>query len=194
MEKDELYFRILDQVIKRENFLEKEMLDAEVHHLEVRTGFFDKLAILAAGSLAVGISFITAGYERNTLKQEVHTHLCLLTISLGCVLLSLIACVVNNFLVSRAVELLSSQVEWVYKAANQLADWYRDNPGRLYPLPLDMVNATVKSFEGDAEKFRIRKLQVVKAAEQVGSSAVLLLMAGYIVGITTVLMIVAQAK
>jgi len=57
MDTAELHFKQLDDARVCEDFLEKEMLDLDVHHLEVRVALFDKLAVLAAGSLAVGISF-----------------------------------------------------------------------------------------------------------------------------------------
>jgi hypothetical protein len=131
MEQIEVYFRQLDRLNDRENFLEKEMLDSEVHHLEVRTGFFDKLAVLAAGSLAVGITFLGSGYQFEPLRQVIHQHLCWLSIAMFLVLFSLIPCVIHNYLISRAVTLLSKQVEYAYKAANEK----RDSLGRLCTSP-----------------------------------------------------------
>ena len=121
--------RELDRLRAREDFLEKESLDATAHHLEVRTGFFDKLAVLAAGSLAVGISFMTAGYQRPSLQSEIHQHLWYVTIALGLILGSLILCVIHNSMTSEAVTQLSKQLESLSKGAHELTREFEAFPG-----------------------------------------------------------------
>ncbi|MGB8478352.1 MAG: hypothetical protein WCE63_05875 [Acidobacteriaceae bacterium] len=109
-EPTEVTAKRIDRAVARVDFLEKEMLDSDVHFLEVRTSFFDKLAVLAAGSLAVGISFVSAGYQRDSLQHIIQQNLCWLEVAIACILLSLLLSVFHNFYISRAVHSLSSQL------------------------------------------------------------------------------------
>lgn len=184
MEPAEIHFKQLERVVQRENFLEEQMLDSDVHHLEVRTGFFDKLSVLAAGSLAVGITFVGSGYQNETLRIEVQQRLLWLAVAMFLVLLSLIAPVLHNFLISRAVRLLSKQIESTYKAANKLRT-YQQRPDHL-PGEWDTVRHIIEKHEGTAREFRDKKDSTVVTASWTGVSAVLALILGYIIGFSGV--------
>ena len=190
MEPAEIHFRQLEQSVDRENFLEKQMLDSDIHHLEVRTGFFDKLSVLAAGSLAVGITFVGSGYQNETLRNEIQRHLLWLIVALLWVLASLIACVLHNFLISRAVTHLSKQIEFTYKAANQLRAYMQ----QFDHLPKDWseVRQVIEKHEGTAREFQNKKDSTVVTATWLGVSAVLTLILGYIIGFSAVVSVYAQ--
>lgn len=197
MENLELYFRRLAPLIAREQFLEKEMLESDVHHLEVRTGYFDKLAVLAAGSLAVAISFITAGFQRQSLQDAIHQHLCWLIIALIFILASLIVCVIHNEFISRAVFLLSEQLVSVYNAAHEKAKWFELNPGvasSLSMVPDSDTRAKIAVHEAESDRTRLKKQRVVLQTEILGNCAVASLILGYIVGITAVISILMTVK
>jgi hypothetical protein len=193
VEQSEIYFRTLDRLTARESFLEKEMLDADIHHLEVRTSFFDKLAVLSAGSLAVGISFMASGYQRDTLQHVIHQHLWLLSIGLVLVLFSLILCVVHNYLTSLAVSLLSKQLEHVYKGAQRYARWHRSNPNGFLG-PSDPTHKEIMSLDDDAELAQKKKAKVVARTVRVGTAAIIVFILGYAIGLAAVMSIIAHVK
>jgi hypothetical protein len=182
MDSSEIYFRGLDRLVARENFLEKEMLDSDVRHLEVRTGFFDK-------SLAVGISFMTSGYQRVDLEQAIHRHLFLLLTSLFFVLSSFLLCVVHNFLISRAVHLLSKQLERVYHSANKATRAYPDHVNKS-----DLLAQKIRADELEAGEFAEQKTKIVSCAHFTGLGAVILLIIGYCIGLAEVASIIAATK
>jgi ABC-type multidrug transport system fused ATPase/permease subunit len=190
MEPAEIHFRQLEQSVDRENSLEKQMLDSDIHHLEVRTGFFDKLSVLAAGSLAVGITFVGSGYQNDALRYEIQRHLLWLIVALLWVLASLIACVLHNFLISRAVTHLSKQIEFTYKAANQLRAYMQ----QFDHLPNDWskVRLVIEKHEGRAKEFQNKKDNTVVTATWLGVSAVLTLILGYVIGFSAVISVYAQ--
>ncbi|MGA2876715.1 MAG: hypothetical protein ABSE82_14420 [Nitrososphaerales archaeon] len=190
MEPAEIHFRQLDQSVERENFLEKQMLDSDVHHLEVRTSFFDKLSVLAAGSLAVGITFLGSGYQNDALRIEVQKHLFWLVVALLWVLLSLIECVLHNYLISRAVTLLSKQIEFTYKAANQLRI-YKQQPSRQ-PDEWSKVRSVIEKHESTARELRDKKDGTVVKAIRLGATAVLTLIIGYVIGFSAVVGVYEQ--
>jgi hypothetical protein len=190
MESAEIHFRRLEQAVERENFLEKQMLDSDVHHLEVRTGFFDKLSVLAAGSLAVGITFVGSGYQNEALRSSVQHHLLWLEVAMLWVLFSLIACVLHNFLISRAVTLLSEQVKFTYKAANELRT-YHQQPGR-HPTEWPNFRLAIEKFEGTAREFQDKKDGTVVRATWLGASAVLALIISYAIGFSAVVGVYTQ--
>jgi hypothetical protein len=190
MDPAEIHFKQLDQTVERENFLEKQMLDSDVHHLEVRTGFFDKLSVLAAGSLAVGITFVGSGYQNETLRNQIQQHLLWLVFAMLWVLLSLIVCVLHNFLISRAVTLLSKQVEFTYKAANQFRT-YQEEPSP-HPVLWSKVRPVIEKHEGTAREFQDKKDKTVVKATWLGVSAVLALILGYLIGFAAVVGVYAQ--
>jgi hypothetical protein len=190
MEPAEIHFKQLGQSVDRENFLEKQMLDSDVHHLEVRTGYFDKLSVLAAGSLAVGITFVGSGYQNEALRDEVQKHLLWLVVAMLWVLSSLVACVFHNFLISRAVTLLSKQIEFTYKAANQLRV-YKEIPSH-HPEAWGKVRTVIENHERTARDFQDKKDSAVVTATWLGVSAVLTLILGYVIGFSTVVGVYAQ--
>jgi hypothetical protein len=166
------------------------MLDSDVHHLEVRTGYFDKLSVLAAGSLAVGITFVGSGYQNEALRDEVQKHLLWLVVAMLWVLLSLVACVFHNFLISRAVTLLSKQIEFTYKAANQLRV-YKEMPSH-HPETWGKVRTVIEKHERTARDFQDKKDSAVVTATWLGVSAVLTLILGYVIGFSAVVGVYAQ--
>jgi len=190
MEPAEIHFRQLDQSVERENFLEKQMLDSEVHHLEVRTGFFDKLSVLAAGSLAVEITFVGSSYQNETLRNGVQEHLFWLLVAMLWILSSLVACVLHNFLISRAVTLLSKQIEFTYRAANQLRI-YKQHPGH-YPEEWSKVRPVIEKHEKAAHEFQAKRDSTVTTTTWLGLLAVLLLILGYAVGFSALLGVYAN--
>jgi len=190
MDPAEIHFRQLEQSVDRENFLEEQMLDSDVHHLEVRTGYFDKLSVLAAGSLAVGITFVGSGYQNEALRDEVQKHLLWLVVAMLWVLLSLVACVFHNFLISRAVTLLSKQIEFTYKAANQLRV-YKEMPSH-HPETWGKVRTVIEKHERTARDFQDKKDSAVVTATWLGVSAVLTLILGYVIGFSAVVGVYAQ--
>ena len=191
MENVEVYFRQLDQLSDRENFLEKEMLDADVHHLEVRTGFFDKLAVLAAGSLALGITFLASGYQNDSLRHGIHPILFSFSVAMLLVLFSLIPCVIHNFLISRAVTLLSKQVECTYKAAHAAKEFREHNPGQTQPFMPKEVREEIQRHEKEAELFGSKKEAIVTLATRIGVAAVVSLILGFAIGLSGVVVLFA---
>jgi hypothetical protein len=200
MEPEEIYFRTLNRLQSREDFLEKEMLDSDVHHLEVRTGFFDKLAILAAGSIAVGISFLASGAANPTLLCGIRNHLSCLAIAFILVLISFALSIIHNLMTSSAVTYLSKQLESLYKAANTLTTWRNnqvltikqsDGSTKLNIEPPDSITAnTILSHEADATRFERAKERLVENTNLIGIFAVVCLVLGYIIGLTEVFMII----
>jgi hypothetical protein len=195
VQNDELHFKQLDIATAREDFLEKEMLDSDVHHLEVRGTFFDKLSILAAGSLAVGISFIVAGMEHPEVRAEIQQRIVYIVVAFSLLFTSLALCIWHNYLISRAVHLLSSQLQNLYKGSNLIRVWIRDHP-----------NAGVSSFEHHGEigqrqkkkvvefdeaarSFEIRRNRITNIAHWVGHCAMPALLIGYAIGLGSALAI-----
>lgn len=190
METISLYFKRVDRASAREAFLEKEMLESDVRHLEVRTGFYDKLVVLAAGSLAVGISFLASGEQQRNLRQSIHQSLWLAVASFGLVLLSLFLCILHNFYVSRAVTYLSNQIEQVYHEANEYLRWVQ---GASYNEPLNPSDPAYTKIEGRRQKAKnaeLAKTQSVARADRAGQFAVILLVLGYTLGLGTVVAII----
>ena len=186
------YFRQLDRLNERENFLEKEMLDSDVHHLEVRTAFFDKLAVLAAGTLALGITFLATGYQNESLRHVIHQHISWLSSAMFFVLLSLIPCVIHNFLISRAVSLLSKQVEFTYKAAQTKREGLEMNPsGMCVPLT---AKTRIQNFEYESNQLGKKKETIVTCTAVVGVLAVLSLFIGYCLGLASVVDLFVNAQ
>jgi hypothetical protein len=192
MENVDIYFRQLDRLSDRENFLEKEMLDSDVHHLEVRTGFFDKLAVLAAGSLALGITFLASGYQNDSLRHGLHPILFWLSAAMFLVLFSLIPCVAHNYLISRAVTHLSKQVECTYKAAHAMREYRENNPGLAEHAQIPkLVREEIQCHEQAATRFGREKEDIVKHATRVGVAAVVSLILGFGIGLTGVVILFA---
>lgn len=193
MENVDIYFRQLDQLSNRENFLEKEMLDSDVHHLEVRTGFFDKLAVLAAGSLALGITFLASGYQNDSLRHGIHPILFWFSAAMFLVLCSLFPCVAHNYLISQAVTLLSRQVECTYKAARAWREYREHNPGLAQHLPIPkLVREEIERHEKAAAQYGRRKEDIVAIAARVGIAAFMSLILGFGVGLTGVIVLFAN--
>jgi hypothetical protein len=193
MEQSEVYFRELDRLVARENFLEKEMLDADVRHLGVRTGFFDKLAVLAAGSLALGISFMASGYEHASVQHVIQHRLIWLSAAMISILFSLSLCLLHNILISRAIFLLSAQLENVYHGAQKMALWARYNPN----MPIPTASSEYKEIESHdkkADRLKAQKDDVIKRTKLTGICAVVCLILGYAIGLAGVISIVASVK
>lgn len=191
MEQAELHFRKLDLVAARESFLEEQMLQSEVHHLEVRTGFFDKLAVLSAGSLALGITLLGSQYEHATLRAAVEKHLVWFSAALLLVLLSLVACVLTNFFISNAVAALSKQIEFVYKSAHELTQ-YMKVPG-FDPEFAKSANDRIGKHEKSARDFQDVKDRTVQISTYTGIVAVLFLMLGYAVGFSWIIAVYSHS-
>lgn len=190
MEPIERYYHRLDQATAREAFLEKEMLNSETNHLEARTGYFDKLAVLGAGSIAVGITFLTSGgVQSGQLNKEIHIYFWWPLAALTALLLSLIFCVLHNYLASRAVRLLSTQLETGYLAANVYKKWCQETPLGLQ-IGNDPAAAEIQGLENMAKTILRKRLALIRAAESIGICAVCLLSAGYATGLIGVLLVV----
>lgn len=192
MESSEIYFRQLDRLVARENFLEKEMLNSNVHHLDVRTGFFDKVAVLAAGSLAVGISFMTTEFQRGSLQQLNKQYFELFVVALAYILLSLIFCVTHNYFVSRAVFQLSEQITYIYKAAHESTLGHQVSTPPIVEYPA--IVESIKSYDQKSEALRVQKQREIIRAKSTGMVAVVLLIVGYAVGFGAVVSIVASLR
>jgi hypothetical protein len=202
MEPEEIYFRVLDRLQSRENFLEKEMLDSDIHNLEVRTGYFDKLAVLAAGSLAVGITFLASGAANPTLLCGIRSRLSCLVIAFILVLISWALSIIHNLMTSSAVTGLSKQLESLYKAANTMTTWRRNNQALTIRQPDGSTKAntespdsstanTILTHEADARHFEKSKEKVVQSTNIIGIFAVVFLVLGYLVGLIEVFIIIA---
>jgi hypothetical protein len=193
MEQAEIYFRSLDRAVARENFLEKEMLDSDVHHLEVRGQFFDKIAVLAAGSLAVGISFMVAGFEHPSVQSTLQQHLLGLSFAMSFLLLSLIGCVLHNFRISDAVHLLTSQLECVYKSANLLRTWREIHPNE--PLTTNHSQSSkIEEYDDKAKLFEVCKKNSLRITSVIGVIALSCMIAGYALGLEQTVSIFAKAS
>jgi|ERR1035437_1620206 hypothetical protein len=184
MNNGDIYFRMLDGLTSKENFLEKEMLDSDVRHLEVRTTFFDRLTVLGAGTLAIAIPFLASGFQSDQLRHAMQAHLCALRVSMLFVLCSLLLCLVHNSLVSVAVTYLSKQLESLYHAANVLRVFRQMNPG-LMQIPHDIL-AEVAAHENKAKMVRGTKEKVIPWCTGIGISAVACLMIGYFIGLSSI--------
>ncbi len=193
MDPEELYFRRLDTLTARENFLEKESLDATAHHLEVRTGFFDKLALLAAGSLAVGISFMTAGYQRAPLQKEIQHYLWYLTLALGFILVSLLLCVIHNSMTSVAVTQFSCQLESLSKGAHAAKTLFETPVGASSTFT-DWLNQEIQSHWEESELLKKRRAKLIVTTVKTGWYAVGFFIGGYVLGLGTVVSIIATTK
>jgi hypothetical protein len=192
MNNADIYFRMLDGLSSKENFLEKEMLDSDIHHLEVRTTFFDRLAVLGAGTLAIAIPFMASGFQSDVLRHAMQAHLCTLRISVLFVLCSLLLCLVHNFLVSVAVTYLSKQLEFLYHATNVLRVFRQKNPG-LVQIPDDIL-AEVTAQENKAKMVGETKEKVIPWCTTIGISAVVCLMIGYFIGLSSIFSIFDGVK
>jgi hypothetical protein len=187
MESAEIYFRLSAQIRDRELFLEKAMLDSEVHHLEVRTGFYDKLALLAAGSLAVGVSFLVSGFQNNSLKCGVQQFLLYIGLAMALILLSLILCVIHNSAISSAVTLLSKEVEYTYLAASEQAKMTTlNNSFSDLHNPPPAIKAKIKDHEGKATDYGAKKERTVRVSKYLGWATMAMFILGYVVGILSV--------
>ena len=191
MESEELYFRRLDTLTVRENFLEKESLDATAHHLEVRTGFFDKLALLAAGSLAVGISFMTAGYQRASLQKEIHHYLWYLTIALGFILVSLLLCVIHNSMTAVAVTQFSGQLESLSKGAHAAKTLFETPDGASITLT-NWLQQEIQSQWEESELLKKKRAKLITKTVNIGRYALGFFIGGYVLGLWTVVSIIAK--
>lgn len=195
VQNDELHFKQLDIATAHEDFLEKEMLDSDVHHLEVRGSFFDKLSILAAGSLAVGISFLIAGIEHSEVLAGIRQHIGSVTASFVLLFISLALSIIHNFLISRAVELLSFQLQSLYQAANLVKVWIRDHPNagvssfRNHGQEGEDEERKANQHDIDAKAHGARRDTIIGIAQWVGLVAVCTLLVGYAVGLVAVLTI-----
>ena len=194
MENIERYYKRLDDARERENFLEKEMLDADVRHLEARTGFFDKLAILAAGSLAVAVPFLASTGEHNSLRFAIQNHWHAFAVSLGALLLCLVLCVLYNVCVNFAVEWLSVQLEWLYKEARRWREWCQNTPIGDIPHKGDAAAREMEESYGKSIEQRTRKDSLIKWVKRIGHGALICFVIGYAVGVPTILWIVVKTK
>jgi hypothetical protein len=195
VQNDELHFKQLDGATAREDFLEKEMLDSDVHHLEVRGTFFDKLSILAAGSLAVGISFLVAGIEHSEVQAGIRERIVPVVASFVLLFISLALCIVHNYLISRAVHLLSFQLQRLYKGANLIRVWIRDHPNAgvssfdYYGSAGQNQKQKVVEFDQEARVYESRRDRLIVLSKWVGHCAMPALLIGYAVGLSAVLAI-----
>jgi len=182
MEPAELYFRRLDAAQAREDFLEKEMLDSDVRHVELRGQFIDKIAVLAAGSLAVAISFMIAGFEHAELQQAIQQHFWLFGAALGLLLLSLLLCIVHSVRIATATTLLSCQLQYLYKGANVVKDFMRANPHQQ--IPKDSVeDLQLIEYDNKAKSFMRAKARSMLWTMWIGNAAVVALSLGYGCGV-----------
>jgi hypothetical protein len=194
MENAEVYFRLSAQVRERELFLEKAMLESDVHDLEVRSGFYDKLALLLAGSLAVGVSFLVSGYQNTDLKCGVKQYLLYLGIAMISILFSLILCVIHNATISYAVSLLSKQVEFTYHAANVHAQTTKlDNSYNEILKPSPEIQSRMREYEEKATVQGTRKDCAVKVAKCLGWATMGLFILGYAIGVIFVFVILYRS-
>jgi hypothetical protein len=194
MENAEVYFRLSAQVRERELFLEKAMLESDVHDLEVRSGFYDKLALLLAGSLAVGVSFLVSGYQNTDLRCGVKQFLLYLGIAMALILLSLILCVIHNATISYAVSSLSKQVEFTYHAANVHAETTKlNNSFNEILSPSQAIKSRIDGFEEKAAAQGTKKDRAVKAAKNLGLATMGLFIFGYAIGIIIVFLILSRS-
>jgi hypothetical protein len=194
MDSAELHFKQLDDARAREDFLEKEMLDSDVHHLEVRGTFFDKVAVLAAGSLAVGISFLASGMEHVEVRGEIRGRMLWVSIAFLLLFISLVLSIVHNYMVSRAVHFLSFQLQRLYKGANLIRVWVRDHPNAgvsTFALAQggDGKRKELIKFDEEAEAYELRRGRIVWISHRVGLGAMAALIAGYVFGLAVVLRI-----
>jgi hypothetical protein len=167
------------------------MLDSEVHHLEVRTGTFDKLIVLASGSLALGITFLGTGYQSDFLREAIRPHINWLTWAMILILLSLVTCVIHNLLISKAVTLLSKQVEHTYKAAHEMTAFFSSQYSPEVTLP-KTVRDQITSSEKQAEVYGSQKESAVTLSTRAGSLAAFFLIAGYAVGLYAMVLVFAS--
>jgi hypothetical protein len=132
---------------------------------------------------------MTSGYQRVDLEQAIHRHLFLLLTSLFFVLSSFLLCVVHNFLISRAVHLLSKQLERVYHSANKATRAYPDHVNKS-----DLLAQKIRADELEAGEFAEQKTKIVSCAHFTGLGAVILLIIGYCIGLAEVASIIAATK
>jgi len=189
MENVEIYFRNLAPIIERENFLEKEMLDADVRFLETRASYFDKLSILAGGSLAASVSFLGLSVDHPAFHQLAIRYKPAVIAALVFLLISLLLSLAHNYLISRAVDLLSKQIEKTYHSAHAYRFFRQENYDPQARLDAE-TRRRVARFESHAKEFQILKNRVLKEARTIGFFAVLALVLGYGMGIIFVLSIV----
>ena len=192
MEPIDWYLRAADRVGTRESFLEKEMLDSDVRHLEVRTTFFDKLTVLSSGSIALGITFLGSAYQNEVLRCEIVPCVRGLFIALALILASLIFSVTHNFLTSRAVTLLSRQIEAIYHANHEVVlHASSDYSYKGGELPQEIARK-VKKWQAAAEKLGGEKERLMPKVQRVGLLATILLFVGYSVGLCMVVLIFSK--
>lgn len=190
MDNLEIHFKYLQKLIERESFLEKEMIEAEVHYLESRTIFFDKLTILAAGTLAVAIPFLAAAFQSASLRLAINHNIILLSAALFTTGLSLICCVLHNSAISRSVRFLSEQIESTYKAAHALTAFREKTPSsNMFTCLPSKEYDVIKGHERHGEDCNVKKRKATKFAEWTGVPALLFLISSYVLGICAVVSI-----
>jgi len=191
MENTEIYFRTLDTVIRRESFLEKEMIDSDVRYLESHSQFFDKLVVLAAGSLTIGISFLIAGFEHASVEAALRRNLIGISVSIGLFVVSLVLCVLHNFEISRAVGSLSSQVEFTYQAAQRYRRFREAVPynAQISMYPAD--SAQVSALETIATTHQQSKNARVRNATWLGLAAMATLIVAYVLSAVGIVIVLA---
>jgi len=200
----EIYYRTIDPIESRERFLEKEMLDSDVHHLEVRTFFFDHLAVIAGGSIALGITFLASGLQNGAIVHVIKQHLSFLAISLVIILLSLILSLVHNFMTSCAVANLSKQLESLYHSAHEMTEWKHKNLLLLKKQldgsenlvlnqkgPEGTKRAEIDAYNAEADQFQNKNEKLVGYTNRVGTHAIVFLILGYVIGLTEIVLIIA---
>ncbi|HWF67736.1 MAG TPA: hypothetical protein VN670_10535 [Acidobacteriaceae bacterium] len=187
------YNRRLDRLVAKANYFEKEVLDSTIRHLEARTSFFDKLAVLAAGSLAVAISFLTTAIQNNPLRQLIQQHLGALTVALGCILLSLTCCVLHNYTASVLLRLVKKQLEILSDGAHHMKNMF-EMYGMNSAGPPEPHRERFDSFIAQSEKTKVERRWCLKIAGVLGAITVLAFIIGYTVGLGEVHIIVGAMK
>lgn len=142
----------------------------------------------------MGVTFLTSEYEHEYLRQPIHHASLWLVTAMVSLLVSMIGCVIHNWLVSRAVSRLSDQVTSTFEGVREYAEWYRRNPRIEAPPPDSAILEKVKSLMGEADNHFKARRRLVATTNRIGVCAIAVLIIGYSVGLASVVDVIAGAR
>jgi hypothetical protein len=196
VEEIEIYFRLLAIAESRDNFLEKEMLDSDVRDLSERTSFHEKLIVLSSGSIAVAMSFVVASFQKDSALGNIHYNVCLFGTAIALLFLALIQSVFHNFLGSQVSEWLALQIEYKYKAANELLKWRQDlrNTGQLQPGHGTAAMQNILKFEAESSHWLDRRNKRREIYKWLGFGAIYALIAAYAIVFSQIIGVISSVR